>query len=217
MRPSTSLLFVRLGQYRRAVILCLIVATLAAPLCSAQARGSVDLSPVVGFYFPTSLFQAGCLFEVDGGACLPHQKTAVATGGRVTAWVNERVAVEGSLLYSPSTVLDDLVAGGVRVQLGLLRSSGAWVYVEGGPGLVSHGRPGRERTASLGGLLGVGAHFRLLPWLAIRGDIEEYVSSFRGSSQRGATLQDLFVSMGLSVALRSTGRTRAEAPALPDQ
>ena len=41
-------------QFLPAVVLWLGVAVLAAPPCSAQARGTVELSPVVGIYLPSA-------------------------------------------------------------------------------------------------------------------------------------------------------------------
>jgi hypothetical protein len=103
MRYSILQCFARTPHYLAATIAWIAVALLAAPRCSAQARGTVEFSPVLGVYLPSGRFtavQIGC-----GGKCYiqGHGRTrnsAVAFGGRMSAWVSERMAVDGSPWYS---------------------------------------------------------------------------------------------------------------------
>jgi hypothetical protein len=136
----------------------------------------------------------------------PEQHSAVAFGGRVTAWVAKRVAVEGSLLYSPSSVTGStsgqsstMIASDVRVLVGT-RGRDAWAYLLAGPAFVARfGDAYASATGSgrLGGVVGLGADLRVGRSLGIRAEAEQYLYSFQGYHQ-----QDFILSVGLSVAPR---------------
>jgi hypothetical protein len=179
----------------RFVFVFSIVAVLAAPRCSAQIRGTVEFSPVVGSYVAMAPLPSGC-FDV----CFPvKENTSIALGGRVAAWVDKRIAVEGSLLYSASSPAD-VVASSVRALVSVARRPGIWAYVVGGPafvGLWGYPYAGADRRLDLGGVVGGGVHLRVAPSIALRAELEQYFYSFAEHNQR-----DLFLSLGLSVASR---------------
>jgi hypothetical protein len=164
----------------------------------------VELSPVVAAYFPTAAFQGAC-FE---GPCPLKKYVAIAFGGRVTAWVSRRLAVEGSVEQSPSTREDNIVAGSVRMLLRLTHVGTTWGYVVAGPALVYH-RVGAG-TTRLGGVVGGGAHVGLARRVAIQAGLEEYRSSLLGEPR-----WDLFSSLGLSIVLGGADRKTVETRAVP--
>jgi hypothetical protein len=85
------------------IVASLVVATFATTTpCSAQVK--VEFTPFVGSYVPTAdLFPAGTLPNAASAARV-RQKTGLALGGRVTAWVTDRFAIDGSYGYSGSGV-----------------------------------------------------------------------------------------------------------------
>jgi hypothetical protein len=149
----------------------------------------------MGVYFPTSEFQATTCHLVPP-PCSATRQIAVALGGRVTTWVTNRIALDGSLWYSPSTRTDNFVAPNLRVLLGLIRGRGTLVYVAGGAAFVSH-----THGASNGAVVGGGAHLHVVPSLAVRAEFEQYFFSYRGSPER-----DRVVSLGLSVDIPDRGQ-----------
>lgn len=179
----------------RLVFLFSIFAVVATPRCSAQIRGTLEFSPVVGSYVAIAPLPYGC-FDV----CFPvKQNTSIALGGRVAAWVDKRIAVEGSLLYSPSAPAD-VIASSVRALVSVTRGPGIWAYVIGGPafvGLWGYQYAGADARLDLGGVVGAGVHLRVAPSMALRAELEQYFYSFAEHNQR-----DLFLSLGLSVASR---------------
>jgi hypothetical protein len=210
----------RLSSMLLVVVLVLAGEVVGAPGCSAQARGTVEFTPVGDFYFPTQALQPlGSYCYLGFGTVLdpcpqppPATHLALAAGGRVTAWLTRRVAVEGSLEYSPSTRSDNLIAGNMRVLIGLTRAGTTWWYLTGGPAFVSH-----TVTSSFGGVVGGGAHLRLGARLAMRAEFEEYRTvSAPPYSIRDYPQWDFFSSLGLSFALKDTDRKRGEARAAPE-
>ena len=89
-----------------------VFAGIAATLpCAAQV--SVELTPVVGLYVPTSAAidesRYNCLDVIVGGVpdfcgAVLRQETSRAVGGRITGWLNNRTGIEVSLGYSGSRV-----------------------------------------------------------------------------------------------------------------
>jgi hypothetical protein len=206
MRRSSPLRFVQLNQYQPSLALCLAVAIFAAPRCSAQGRRTVELSSVLGTYRATQTFQAGSCYVGPCAVPPPIHQNAIMLGGRVTRWVNNRIAVEGSLERSSSTAVDNLVAGNVRALVGLARGGRTLWYVACGPALVLH-----TGTTRIGTVIGTGAHLQIASRLAIRADLEDYWSSVGGIAQ-----WDLFSALGLSVALGGAG-SRGGVPSVPER
>jgi hypothetical protein len=199
MKRSSPTLLVRLRQSPSAMVLWLAVSGLAAPPCSAQVTGTLEFSPVVGTYVARSQLPYGC-YSLSVSVCSPvQQRTAIAVGGRMAAWITKRIAVEGSLWYSPSSPAD-VVATSMRVLLRLTGGARTWVYVVGGPafvGLRGYTYAGSTGGLDRGGVVGIGGHFRVARSLALRAEVEQYRYSFQTYRQ-----QDFFLSLGLSVASR---------------
>jgi hypothetical protein len=89
----------------RATIRCLGVIALAALAVAAKggAQVKVEFTPVAGSYVPSAdLFTAGTL--PNAASARFRQKTGLALGGQVTAWVTDRFAIEGSFAHSGSGV-----------------------------------------------------------------------------------------------------------------
>jgi hypothetical protein len=183
-----------------------------------QQRGTVELSLVVGNYFPTQNYEPGACahFHFDNFVIQepceiygsPRQRT-FAPGGRVTAWVADWVALEGTVEYSGSTVIDDVWAASVRTLLTFLRTGSMSFYLALGPAMVSHDgvttfTTTEQFTPRWGGVLGGGAHLRASPRFAFRADFEEYLTANGGVVQN-----DAFVSFGVSFA---PGRTEKLGP-----
>jgi hypothetical protein len=137
--------------------------------------------------------------------CGREANTAVALGGRVTAWLDKRIAIEGSLWHAPATSSDDndVLAGHVRVFWGVIGGGNMRAYLVGGPAFVHRA----QQTTGLAGVIGAGAHFRVAPGIAIRTEIEEYRYSQQGDPQYPADPQwDLLMSLGLSFAFQRSDR-----------
>lgn len=217
MRLSPGTPFVGLKRCGPALILWTLGAIIAAPRSSAQVRATV--SPVVGVYLPNGRLPA----EHPGYLCpkgvpcpyydfptgSPEQHSAVAFGGRVTAWVVKQVAVEGSLWYSPSSVTGStsgrsstIIASDVRLLVGT-RGRDDWAYLLAGPAFVARfGDAYTTTTGSgrLGAVVGLGVDLRVARSLGIRAEAEQYLYSVQGYHQ-----QDFVLSVGLSVASRIGG------------
>jgi len=220
MKFSSPTLVVRLTQHVPAVVLWLALAILTPPPCSAQVKGTVELSSMVGIYRPSAQsFTTPSIFLCPKGALCPnvsaqdHPHSAIVFGGRVTGWISERVALEGSMSYShgfvstPTTpARASIVTTDVRVLVST-RGTRTWAYLAGGPAMV--GRFGDAFTTSTGrgGVVGVGAHLRVVRSLALRAEVEDYLYSLDGNPQ-----QDVSLSLGLSFTSRigSAETPRAE-------
>jgi hypothetical protein len=186
-------------------MLWLAVAVLAAPRCVAQSRGTLEFSPVVGAYLPHSqLYRTGGCFVLEPGfgGCPREANTAFAFGGRVTAWLDNRIAIEGSLWHAPATSGDDVLAGNVRVLWGVIGGGNMRAYVVVGPAFVH----AAQHTTGLGGVIGAGAHLHVAPGIAIRTEIEEYRSSQGYPGYSVDPQWDLMMSLGLSFAFQRSDR-----------
>jgi hypothetical protein len=200
------------------VIVCLAVAVLDAPRCVAQSRGTFEFSPVVGANLPHSQLHRNTLCEwIESGfaGCSREANIGFALGGRVTAWLAKRLAIEGSLWHASATSFlhdDDVLAGHVRVLWRVIGGGSMWAYVVGGPAFVRQQTTTpafvSQHTTSLAGAIGAGAHLRVAPGIAIRTEVEEYYHSsqwvdfpFPADPQ-----WDLMMSLGLSFALKGPDR-----------
>lgn len=187
-----------LSTLHRSLATLLVLGLSGAP-CVAQAPGKWEITLSGGLYIPGDLFQpSGGCFGHDPSlppcpATQPPTHSVFAGGGRVTAWVSRRIAVEGAVEYSTSTEADDITAANVRLLFGLAHTGKTWWYLTGGPAVVSH--TGRGGNSGFGGVLGGGAHIGFAPRLALRVEFEEYLSYANGESYR-----DPFWLVGVSIA-----------------
>ena len=168
---------------------------------SAQARRGVEIAPAVGAYLPTGDLPLGA----DTGICVPdpskpdtpdnclpfsmRAKQAVAVGGRVTAWLSNRGAIEGSFWYSPSGVVGgyggyvdsveragNFVAGALRFVLNLAPHAPAMsALVMGGPAMAYRSHSSYYGTTSFGGALGFALDMHPKRHLGVRAQIEDYL------------------------------------------
>ena len=165
---------------------------------AAQARRGLEVAPAVGAYLPTGNLPGGSAFHIcipdpsNPDKCLPfvvRAKQAVAVGGRVTAWLSNRGAIEGSFWYSPSRVVSgflpvdsseqagNFVAAALRFVLSLApRAPAMSALVMGGPAMVHRSfENSPEGTTSFGGALGFALDMRPKRHLGVRAQIEDYL------------------------------------------
>lgn len=173
---------------------CLVVAALAAivtlPL-AVVAQVSYEVAPYVGLYLPL-----GAMLQAwppspgfSGSGQTVTQRTSLALGGHVTAWLSHRVGLEGTLSYAPSGVNmtcgdpngcardGRVLVGSVRVVMpltfvGILRA----VHVGGGIGVVDHGGPAYKSvsgTTSAAPTVGAGVALRVAGSTLLRVDAED--------------------------------------------
>ena len=205
-----------LGVRCQVVVVGLTGAMLVAPHCMAQQRGTVEIAAIVGNYFPSDAFdsqqQHSCFLSSCGPGVPPDavKQRSFAPGGRITAWLRRRLAVEATGEYSSSTSVDDIFAASLRGVFALVRAGATAVYLAGGPAAVFHNvatwapHPTYDDPYTLqwmshsaaGGVVGAGLHIRTSPALALRADYEEYFSSLDGKTQR-----DPFFSFGVSLRI----------------
>jgi len=126
-----------------------------------------------------------------------RHNTAVTVGARLTVWLSRWVGVEAALACAPSSVelsvtssedyeaseiLDAmlLAATGRALLRFPLPSDVATLHVAGGLGVLNRSGDGYEgfsRTNELVAVLGLGMNVRISESLAIRVDLEDYLSS----------------------------------------
>ena len=147
------------------------------------------------------------------------QETAPVVGGRVTDWLSERVAVEGSFGYAPSGVRVPgrsayIMTGGVSLLVSVKpHAAAASVYFTGGVGAVAHRGVWYSYllgTTGWGPVVGVGGRLRAGRSLVIRAGLEDHLYNFSPhvppgwfGGPTGATQfqNDLVFSLGLSVSV----------------
>jgi hypothetical protein len=136
-----------------------------------------------------------------------RQQKAIAVGARLTAWFSQRFAMDLSFEHSRTSVRGfapvdlcfaytcslfgsedtaaSVVTGSARLLVNVIKlpPRGA-VYLVGGWGFESRGGPAYRaflsgKTTNWGPVLGVGSQFRVLHWLAVRAEVEDYLFSIR--------------------------------------
>ena len=187
----------------------------------------MEFTPFVGLYLPATDDIEFRNVVTTGDRVTVKQKTTVILGARLSAWVADRVAVEGSFGYAPSSVeatytvpsnatqssdtAGHVIQVSARVLVGLGPNAGStsWHLILGG-GLVAHGGHGYDGLSGLtdlGGIAGVGARFKVGPSLAIRVDVEDNLFSARftddasGAQTASKFQNDITISAGLAIAL----------------
>lgn len=202
----------------KSILAFLLLILLVATPSSAQSPGMVEFTPVAGPYNSKQSEQSGPVFpgcvRVKGAptpTCyspiVPGAKTAPLLGGRVTVWLSRAFAVEGSLLGSPQA-FDRPVFTSVRGVLSFAPHSRLWAYALAGPALVhSADGPGTD----LGGVLGLGAHFRVAQSLSLRAEVERYI----GATDQLDAHNNVFLTLGLSVGIRHGNRNEEPSIVAP--
>ena len=187
---------------------CVLGALVVAP-CAGQGR--LELSPFAGLYVPAAHvvdISANC----PGGPCgeVLAQGIAPAVGARLTAWRNDRVALDFSVGYSRSRVTrHGLLAeipsgvmvgrtpidttGTARITTGSARvlirlsphTDRASVYAAAGLAVVAHGGEAYSHVAGntgWGPVFGAVGRLQVAPALALRAELDEHVYSFSGTA-----------------------------------
>ena len=174
----------------RRPVLAALAAIVTIPLAvAAQVR--YEVAPYIGLYLPLgSMLQAIPPSPgFAGSGSTVTQRTSLAWGGHVTAWLSHRVGLEGTLSYAPSGVNmtcgdpngcardGRVLVGSVKVVMPLafatiLRA----VHVSGGIGVVDHGGPAYKsvaRTTSAAPTVGAGVALRVAGSTLLRVDAED--------------------------------------------
>ncbi|MDP2480540.1 MAG: hypothetical protein Q8W51_03765 [Candidatus Palauibacterales bacterium] len=156
-------------RFRRAACVAFLGAALVTSAGPLDGQGaSLAVTPFVGLYVPTGRLGTWNLASIEGGSVTTvlEQRSSVALGARVTGRLTNRLALEGALAWTPSSVRSTTSGGllfrdvpavaavapggasgtsGAAVWMGsaallydLLRTgSAASFYVKAGPALVS--------------------------------------------------------------------------------
>jgi hypothetical protein len=182
---------------RLAIVTGVLIVIALRPSHAAHAQ--VEVSPIGGLYVPTAsvadnISQSGTF---PTGRAWKHE-TAAAVGGRLTIWLSQRLALDGSIIYAPSDIQMRTPVGSFtqlsEIESELLIASARAVWrlgapsqpvtyrLAGGLGLVH--RSG-ERYESTGGtefhgttdpalVLGGGLRAKLANHLKLGVEIEDY-------------------------------------------
>jgi len=192
---------------------------------TAQTRRGVEVAPAVGAYLPTGDLRADgavpavCYVDARDPAetCLPYAvraHPAVAVGGRVTDWLSNQGAIEGSFWYTRSGVsagffpvdttfkrAGTFVMAALRFVLSLAPHAPTMsALILGGPAIAYHDGP-----ISLGGALGFALDMRPKRLLGVRAQVEDYLY--------GEDSQDFVLSLSMTFGQRGVvARGRFEPP-----
>lgn len=185
-------------------------------LCSAQGRGTVQITPVGGPYGSTVIVGSQICYVYEPpptAACSTTSKYSPLFGARLTFWLARSFAVEGSYVGSAQS-FDNPWFGSIRGIATFAPASRLRAYAVGGLALVgfhaerdgpkflstflSWEPPDVGYGSMIGGVLGVGTYFQIAPWLGLRAEFERYLySEDKLSGHRSG-----FMTLGLSYALR---------------
>jgi hypothetical protein len=192
------------------VVLCLAS---AAPALAQMPK--VEFTPYAGALLPLSnvIEETGSEAKHDVG---------VAFGGRVTVWLPaSNVGIEGTGAYAlsdleltslpgSSTADANVALAGAKILFRVQPPTGiASFHFGAGPALVIRGGDaytGTEGTTDFGGLANVGASFKVGPFIGVRIDVEDYISSAKFSDGAGTETNskfqnDLVVSGGVLISV----------------
>lgn len=213
-------------HYRSAAWAALILA--AVP---NTAAGQIEFGTYGGIFAPTGDIAEWTVvgpFLPDTATRRLHHRTSLTVGGRLTVWLSRWVGIEAGLAYAPTSL--ELAATSTRFpgehkrlyDAVLLAATGrallrfplpsdiATAHVTGGLGVLNHAGDGYDEldgTTDVVTVIGTGLRVVVSERLAIRLDIEDYLSSPDLSLPEGdAEVQnkfqhDLVVSSSLAVSL----------------
>lgn len=191
------------------------------------AQNKWEFTPFLGVYVPTSdQLEVRDVLQ-SGDRLTAKQQTAVVFGARVGVSISSRVVLEGSFGYTPSsfkatyhdpsnlTTSGDtaahvtLASARALVALGPAGRSTSW-HLTLGAGLMSHGGAGYEGVGGLndfGGIIGIGAKFKVGKSLAVRLDLEDNLYSAKftdtasGAETESKFQNDIGLLAGLAIPL----------------
>ena len=209
MRTGTRILAPHRRKWATELALAAAAAIALAHPTRAQAQLKLEIAPALGAYAPggsladlfVDLFACGYPKSIPTPTTceIPHLKQdgAVAVGGRVTAWLGKRGAIEGSFWYAPSGLTDttrytpsspqgsgggendNVVVISLRAVVNVVAPVRAMsVFLMGGPAVVRRAGAAwayTSKTTSKGGVLGVGLDIHPGHGLAFRAAIENYL------------------------------------------
>ena len=183
-------------------VVLLAFAIFVVPPTAAQSRPRVEIALALGRYTPTGQTPNNILYGCPTYCGLQlsiKQQSAVAVGGRMTAWLANRAGIEASLWYSPSGVSKvgqyslgslnqvsggDIVAATARVVLSLpAQTRTLSVLIMGGPAVIHRSGDYWARwqsTTRVGGSFGIGLDIHPGHRFSVRAGIEDYVYEFSG-------------------------------------
>ncbi len=201
----------------RSTMLALLGAACGVPPLAGQAE--LEVATYEGLYWPTSSLATGA-----GGAIVKHQSSRI-TGWRVTLWAG-RVGIEGTTGSAPSDLWSSSYGGvtypafvrtnSIKARLRVTPPAArAAVQVGGGVGWVRHHGYAFDQAWYLGpwnftgGIANVGALIKLVRWVGVRFEVEDFVySSHLGGCTRYLPLGVCDVHGGdPNAPLASTGST----------
>ena len=193
-----------IAQARKVVVRGVALATvggivLACPVSGQQHR-RIEIAPALGAFLPFGAVPVpeflGCPAYCQAPSL--RETRTVALGGRVTAWLGKRAAIEGSIFYGPSGVADGthytsspdpgygaqgkVVLTSLRALLSVAAPVPTMsVLLMAGPAVIHQfggGWPDWNSPTSFGGMLGVGLDVHRVHTLPLRAAIEDYVYSW---------------------------------------
>jgi hypothetical protein len=146
-----------------------------------------------------------CYYYANGG-CRPNvlsAKATVAVGGRVTAWLSNGAAIEGSLWYAASGVTGfvqgdvdgagSVVMADLRLVLNLVPHAPMSALLMAGPAVIQRfsdfGKP-----AAVGGALGIALDVHPMRRFGFRPAIEDHLYALAGKFQ-----QDFLLSLSIGL------------------
>ena len=173
----------------RALKVLVLAVALASPT-SAQAHRGTEIAPALGLYAPTGRLP---ILGAIALICIPDAndqcpslvlsaKPAAAFGGRVTGWLSNREAIEGSLWYSPSGVnhrANSIVMANLRFVLSLAPLAHTSALLMGGPAVIHRD----SDPTSIGASWGIALDVRSLRTFRLRPEVEHYLYSISGKFQ----------------------------------
>jgi hypothetical protein len=199
-----------------------------------SAQSKWEFTPFLGMYVPTSdQIEVRDVLQT-GDRLTAKQQTTVVFGARVGVSISDRVVLEGSFGYSPSSFKatyhdpSNLTSSGdtaahvtlasarALVGLGPAGRSTSW-HLTLGAGLVSHGGAGYEGIGGLsdfGGVVGIGAKFKVGKSLALRLDLEDNLYSAKftdtasGAETESKFQNDIALLVGLAIPLGGSSSSR---------
>lgn len=200
----------RAAHHAAAVALTVMLSGVGA--ANAQDRHTVEIVPQLGFYSaPTSVIYQD--YGPDGSITAAHQ-ASLAFGGRVTYWMRPGLGIEGSLLFAPTSLegqafgfegstAANLFYGAGRVVLGFGQRDGVpRLHLSAGLAYAAPSYDQFEFDPFMAGVIGFGSHLPLGDSMALRFDLDDYISTqqweFGGQPTDARVQHDVVMSAGIA-------------------